>query len=157
MAFGSLTPAGLTQASGDLPDRSAARTTFDAMSCPGSADRSVRAALGHMGCGLWRFANHRRQRRGRIEYHHQPACGAAVGVDYRLSPSTLVGFALAGGGTNFAVASGLEADVPHLFQAGAFIRQRQGRVYFSAALAYGWQDVTTERSVLDARPIARQL
>ena len=74
--------------------------------------------------------------------------GAAVGVDYRLLPSTLVGFALAGGGTNFAVASGLGSGRSDLFQAGAFIRHVAGPAYFSAALAYGWQDVTTERSVL---------
>src|SRR4029077_19228324 len=33
--------------------------------------------------------------------------GAAVGADYRFSPFTLAGFALAGGGTNFSVANGL--------------------------------------------------
>ena len=32
--------------------------------------------------------------------------GTAVGADYRFSPDTLAGFALAGGGTNFSVANG---------------------------------------------------
>ncbi len=32
------------------------------------------------------------------------AFGLAAGADYRISPSTLVGFALSGGGTNFSVA-----------------------------------------------------
>ena len=34
-----------------------------------------------------------------------------------------------------------------LFQAGAFIRHTVGPAYISAALAYGWQDITTDRTV----------
>ena len=34
-----------------------------------------------------------------------------------------------------------------LFQAGAFVRHSDGPAYISVALAYGWQDVTTERTV----------
>ena len=34
-----------------------------------------------------------------------------------------------------------------LFQAGAFIRHNIGAAYVTAAAAYGWQDVTTERTV----------
>jgi outer membrane autotransporter protein len=34
-----------------------------------------------------------------------------------------------------------------LFQAGAFIRHNIGAAYLSGALAYGWQDVTTDRTV----------
>jgi hypothetical protein len=36
----------------------------------------------------------------------------AVGADYRFSPFTLAGFALAGGGTNFSVANGPLRPVP---------------------------------------------
>jgi autotransporter-associated beta strand protein len=72
--------------------------------------------------------------------------GTAVGADYRFSPDTLVGFALAGGGTNFSVASG-GSGRSDLFQAGAFLRHTVGPAYISAALAYGWQDVTTDRSI----------
>jgi uncharacterized protein with beta-barrel porin domain len=72
--------------------------------------------------------------------------GAAVGADYRFSPFTLAGFALAGGGTNFSV-SGQGTGRSDLFQAGAFIRHTVGPAYLSAALAYGWQDVTTDRMV----------
>jgi hypothetical protein len=45
--------------------------------------------------------------------------GAAVGADYRVSPYTLAGFALAGGGTNFSVANSLGSGRSDLFQAGA--------------------------------------
>ncbi|QOZ24619.1 autotransporter domain-containing protein [Bradyrhizobium sp. CCBAU 51753] len=75
--------------------------------------------------------------------------GTAVGADYRLSPNTLAGFALAGGGTNFSV-NGLGWGRSDLFQAGAFIRHNIGAAYLSAALAYGWQDVTTDRIVTAA-------
>jgi len=72
--------------------------------------------------------------------------GTAVGADYRFSPYTLAGFALAGGGTNFSV-SGFGTGRSDLFQAGAYVRHMQGPAYISAALAYGWQDITTNRTV----------
>jgi uncharacterized protein with beta-barrel porin domain len=72
--------------------------------------------------------------------------GTAVGADYRFSPFTIAGFALSGGGTNFSVANG-GTGRSDLFQAGAFIRHTVGPAYISAALAYGWQDITTDRTV----------
>jgi uncharacterized protein with beta-barrel porin domain len=72
--------------------------------------------------------------------------GTAVGADYRFSPNTLAGFALAGGGTSFSVANG-GTGRSDLFQAGAFIRHTVGPAYISAALAYGWQDITTNRTL----------
>jgi uncharacterized protein with beta-barrel porin domain len=72
--------------------------------------------------------------------------GTAVGADYLLSPRTIMGFALAGGGTNFSVA-GSGSGHSDLFQAGAFIRHTVGPAYITAALAYGWQDITTDRTV----------
>jgi autotransporter-associated beta strand protein len=73
--------------------------------------------------------------------------GGAVGADYRFSPFTLAGFAIAGGGTNFSLANGLGTGRSDLFQAGAFVRHNAGPAYISAALAYGWQDITTDRNV----------
>ncbi|SEN98362.1 autotransporter domain-containing protein [Bradyrhizobium sp. OK095] len=73
--------------------------------------------------------------------------GTAVGVDYLLSPNTLAGFALAGGGTSFNVANGLGSGRSDLFQAGAYLRHNNGPAYVSAALSYGWQDITTDRTV----------
>jgi uncharacterized protein with beta-barrel porin domain len=72
--------------------------------------------------------------------------GTAVGADYRFSPDTLAGFALAGGGTNFSV-NGFGSGRSDLFQAGAFIRHAIGAAYLTGALAYGWQDITTDRTV----------
>ncbi len=73
--------------------------------------------------------------------------GTAVGADYRFSPSTLLGFALAGGGTSFSIAGGLGNGRSDLFQAGAYLRHTAGPAYISAALAYGWQDIMTNRTV----------
>ena len=72
--------------------------------------------------------------------------GLAAGADYRIAPATLAGFALAGGGTNFSV-NGSGYGRSDLFQAGAFLRHNIGAAYLSGALAYGWQDVTTDRTV----------
>jgi autotransporter-associated beta strand protein len=72
--------------------------------------------------------------------------GGAVGADYRFSPDTLAGVAVAGGGTSFSVPnSGIGRS--DLFQAGAFVRHAIGAAYLSGALAYGWQNVTTNRTV----------
>ena len=51
--------------------------------------------------------------------------GVAVGADYRFSPNTIAGFALAGGATNFSV-NGLGSGRSDLFQAGAFVRHTVG-------------------------------
>ncbi|OBQ67145.1 hypothetical protein A8145_30715 [Mesorhizobium loti] len=72
--------------------------------------------------------------------------GLAGGADYRLSPDTLAGFALAAGATNFSVGD-YGSGRTDLFQAGAFIRHDIGAAYVDASLAYGWQDATTQRSV----------
>ena len=73
--------------------------------------------------------------------------GTAVGADYLFSPNTIAGFALAGGGTSFSVANNLGSGRSDLFQAGAYIRHWNGPAYISATLAYGWQDITTNRTV----------
>ena len=74
------------------------------------------------------------------------AFGFVGGADYRISPSTLAGFALAGGGTSFSV-NGFGNGRSDLFQAGAFVRHTVGAAYVTGALAYGGQQVTTDRTV----------
>ncbi|MBR0831799.1 autotransporter domain-containing protein [Bradyrhizobium manausense] len=73
--------------------------------------------------------------------------GTAVGADYRISRDTLVGFAVAGGGTNFTVANNLGGGRSDLFQAGVYVRHIVGPAYISGALAYSWQDVVTDRTL----------
>jgi autotransporter-associated beta strand protein len=72
--------------------------------------------------------------------------GSVVGADYRISPFTVAGLALAGGGTNFSV-NGLGTGRSDLFQAGVFIKHNVGAAYISGALGYGWQNITTDRTV----------
>ena len=72
--------------------------------------------------------------------------GTVVGADYRISPFTIAGFALAGGGTGFSTA-GSGSGHSDLFQAGAFVRHTVGSAYITGALAYGWQDITTNRTL----------
>ncbi|MET4260571.1 uncharacterized protein with beta-barrel porin domain [Bradyrhizobium sp. S3.12.5] len=73
--------------------------------------------------------------------------GGAVGADYLFSPNTIAGFALAGGGTNFSLANNLGSGRSDLFQAGVYARHTMGAAYIAGALAYGWQDITTNRTV----------
>src|SRR6201992_230748 len=53
---------------------------------------------------------------------------------------------MAGGGTSFSVNT-LGSGRSDLFQAGAYLRHTDGPAYVTAALAYGWQDITTNRTV----------
>jgi uncharacterized protein with beta-barrel porin domain len=189
MVFGALTPAGLTQVSGELATGSQ-QATFDAMNLfmglltdPSLAGRGGGPTSG--GSAATGYASAESTGAARDAYAmftkaplaqtYDPRWsvwgagfggsqttdgnaalgsntatssiyGTAVGADYRISPFTVAGFALAGGGTSFSVA-GSGSGHSDLFQAGAFIRHTVGPAYISAALAYGWQDITTNRTV----------
>src|SRR5262249_15684487 len=54
------------------------------------------------------------------------AWGVAAGADYRVSPDSLLGFALAGGGTNYSLSDALGRGSSDLFQAGAYGRHNFG-------------------------------
>ncbi len=197
-AFGVLTPAGLTQASGELGTGSQ-QTTFDAMnmflgvmtdsftegrggmSANGGASQFAGDTMSYASTGMSR-AKAARDAYAAIYRKAPPQqtfeqrwsvwaagfgggqstdggtavgsnsttsriFGVAVGADYRISPDTIAGLALAGGGTNFTVANALGGGRSDLFQTGAFIRHGFGPAYLLGALAYGWQDVTTDRTV----------
>ena len=153
VVLGTLTPAGVTQASGESATGSQ-QTTFDAMNLFLGRDRSLyRSAAPAPGGGSSGYVSEgdasayasdgrRRTSAERDAYAmftKAPPCaafdprwsvwaagfggsqttdgnaalgsnnttssvyGTAVGADYRISPSTVAGFALAGGGTNFNV------------------------------------------------------
>ena len=72
--------------------------------------------------------------------------GTAIGADYRPAADLLAGFALAGAGTNFSVMN-FGSGRSDVFQAGGYARKDFGAAYVTAALAYGWQEVTTDRTV----------
>jgi autotransporter-associated beta strand protein len=198
LVFGGLTPAGLTQLSGETASGSQ-QTTFDAMGKfmglltdlfiagrgDGVAGGAGATPLAEEDSQASSYASNKRSAAERDAYamftKARPAApfearwsvwvagfggsqttdgnvavgsntttsriaGTAVGADYRFSPFTMAGFALAGGGTNFSV-NGLGTGRSDLFQAGAYVRHTVGPAYFSGALAYGWQDITTDRIV----------
>jgi len=72
--------------------------------------------------------------------------GVALGLDYSVMPTT-IGFALAGGGANFGLADGLGGGSSDLFQAAIYSRTYFNAAYVAAALAYGWDGVSTSRYV----------
>ena len=74
--------------------------------------------------------------------------GVASGVDYRVTPDTVVGFALAGGGTNWSLAQGLGTGRSDAFQAGIYGTTWSGPAYISAALAVASYEMTTDRVAL---------
>jgi outer membrane autotransporter protein len=71
--------------------------------------------------------------------------GGAAGLDYRLAPGTVVGFALAGGGTNWGLAQGLGTGKSDAFQAGVYGTARSGPAYLAAALSYTNHWMSTDR------------
>lgn len=71
--------------------------------------------------------------------------GYGAGLDYRLTPSTVIGFAVAGGGTNFNIAGGYGSGHSDVFQAAVYSSTRINAVYLSTALAYAWHRVSTSR------------
>ncbi len=73
--------------------------------------------------------------------------GYATGLDYRVTPYTVVGFALAGGGTNYGLSDGLGGGHSDMFQAAVYGSTRVNAAYISAALAYAWHHVSTDRYV----------
>lgn len=71
--------------------------------------------------------------------------GFATGLDYRVTPYTVVGFALSGGNTRYGLSDGLGGGHSDMFQTAVYSLTRVGAAYVSGALAYGWHQVSTER------------
>ena len=74
--------------------------------------------------------------------------GFAGGMDYHLSPTTVVGFALAGAGTNWGLANALGTGRSDAFQAGAYGISWFGPAYLAGALSFSNHWFTTNRSAL---------
>jgi outer membrane autotransporter protein len=73
------------------------------------------------------------------------AAGFAAGLDYRITPDTVAGFALAGGGTGWSLAQGLGGGRSDALQAGVYGATRSGPAYLAAALAHTQHWMSTER------------
>jgi uncharacterized protein with beta-barrel porin domain len=81
--------------------------------------------------------------------------GFAGGMDYHATPSTVYGFALAGGGANWNLAQGLGGGRSDTFQAGAYGTTHVGSAYLAAALAFANNWFTTDRTALGDQLNAR--
>jgi autotransporter-associated beta strand protein/T5SS/PEP-CTERM-associated repeat protein len=71
--------------------------------------------------------------------------GFAGGLDYRVTPNTVVGIAFAGGGTNWSLANGLGGGKSDAFQAGVYGVTRSGPAYLAAAFAFTNHWMSTDR------------
>jgi len=71
--------------------------------------------------------------------------GVAGGLDYHLTPDTVVGIALAGGGTNWSLSQGLGGGKSDAFQAGLYGATRWGPAYLAAAFAFANHWMSTDR------------
>jgi outer membrane autotransporter protein len=73
------------------------------------------------------------------------AGGFAAGMDYHFTRDAVLGFALAGGGTNWTLAQGLGGGKSDAFQAGVYGTTRWGPAYVAASLAYTNHWMSTDR------------
>jgi len=71
--------------------------------------------------------------------------GGAAGLDYHLTPNTVVGFALGGGGTNWSLSQGLGGGKSDAFQAGLYGATRWGPAYLAADFAFTNHWMSTDR------------
>jgi autotransporter-associated beta strand protein len=71
--------------------------------------------------------------------------GVAGGLDYRLTPDTVVGLAFAGGGTNWSLSQGLGGGKSDAFQAGLYGATKSGPAYLAAAFAFANHWMSTDR------------
>jgi outer membrane autotransporter protein len=74
--------------------------------------------------------------------------GYAAGVDYHYSPDTVLGFSLAGGGTNWNLANALGTGRSDALLAGIYGVTHQGPWYLGGALAFANNWFTTNRTAL---------
>jgi uncharacterized protein with beta-barrel porin domain len=72
--------------------------------------------------------------------------GVAAGLDYHVSPDTLVGFALAGGGTDWGLVQALGGGRSDAFQAGIYGKTFFGPAYLAADFGFANHWFTTTRT-----------
>jgi outer membrane autotransporter protein len=73
------------------------------------------------------------------------AVGVTGGLDYHLTRDTVVGFALAGGGTGWSLAQGLGGGKSDAFQVGVYGATRWGSAYVAGAFAFTNHWMSTDR------------
>ena len=66
-------------------------------------------------------------------------------MDYRFSPDMVAGIAVAGGGTNWGLASALGGGTSDAFLVGAYAATRSGPAYLATSIAFANHWVSTDR------------
>lgn len=72
----------------------------------------------------------------------------AAGMDYHVSPDTVFGFALAGGGTNWGLSGGLGGGRSDAFLAGGYGITHAGPAYLAGAVSFANHWLSTSRTAL---------
>ncbi|MGH6789761.1 MAG: autotransporter outer membrane beta-barrel domain-containing protein [Pseudolabrys sp.] len=72
--------------------------------------------------------------------------GVTGGIDYRVNPDTVIGFAVAGAGGNWSLPQSLGGGHDDAFQAGIYAMTHSGPAYLSAALAFANHWMSTDRN-----------
>ncbi|RST83495.1 DUF3494 domain-containing protein [Aquibium carbonis] len=73
--------------------------------------------------------------------------GVAFGVDYQLDPSSRVGFALGAGGASFDLGDDVGSGSSDTYHVAVHGRSDLDAAYVLGAIAYGYNDASTERTV----------
>lgn len=73
--------------------------------------------------------------------------GLAGGITFRVSPNTKLGLAVSGGRTSFSLSDGFGRGSSDVIQAAIYGRTDFKAAYISGALAYGYHDQTTNRTI----------
>jgi outer membrane autotransporter protein len=76
--------------------------------------------------------------------------GGAAGVDYRLTPNVVTGFALAGGNTSWTLAQSLGTGRSDVFEAGVYGSAHFGPAYLAGAFSAGNHWMKTDRTAFGA-------
>ncbi len=73
--------------------------------------------------------------------------GFAAGLDHRLTPDTRVGLAVSTGRAHFGISEGLGGGNSTMVQAALYAKTDFGPAYLTSAIAAGWHDVETARTL----------
>jgi uncharacterized protein with beta-barrel porin domain len=73
--------------------------------------------------------------------------GFASGLDYHVTPDTIVGLALAGGATAWSLSGGVGGGHSDVFLAGLYGSKQLGQAYLSGALTFSSDWVRTNRTI----------
>ena len=138
------------RAKADAPNKEAADNAAEAYAAVTPRDRGAQAFAGRW--GVWASAyggNSSVDGDASVGSNKtkSSAGGVVAGANYSASPNLKLGFAVGGAGTSFTLDNGFGSGKGDMFTAAAYGKYNFGPAYVAGALAYGWQDASTDRTV----------